>query len=148
MVSLSTLTAEIAFLNAAVKTHRERIERADSAADAAEEAFTEVFGYHPSATPELAPGWAHARAKAEALREETGFFWACSRLTDLEILVGREGETLAFITAPSSDWATARSWVLRGETPKAHESVGPWVLGVFGMAKDGWVEAYATQFAA
>lgn len=140
---------EMSFLGAAIATHRERIAKAWEAEAEAAIAFEEAWGFSPWESPEHAPGWAAARAKVEALEGETGYFWACSRYRDLEHLTGASGGTLPLVSGPTKGWSSGRSWVLSGETPKAHESVGPWVLSVFGMgpewatAKGGfpWAEA-------
>lgn len=124
---------EMTFLGAAIKTHRERIAKAWEAEAEAAIAFEEAWGFSPWEAPEYAPGWSAARAKVEALSEETGYFWAVSRYGDLEHLTGSNGGTLPLVSPPASEWASARSWVLRGETPKAHPSVGPWVIGVFNL---------------
>jgi hypothetical protein len=125
---------EAALLAAALKTHRARIAVATAAAEAAALAFEETFGFSPTEAAGMCPGFEEARGRVEALEEEEGYYWAASRAMELEMAVGRVGETLPLLSGPESSWACARVWTLRGETAKAHESVGPWVLSVFGMS--------------
>lgn len=122
-----TLEHEAAALRAALAVHGERLAAAAEEMDEAAERFAKWFGFHPAERPEYAPGFVALRNAYEAKRDETGYFYAIHRLADIERIIGREGETLPIVTAPTAPWSCGRVWILGGDTPKAHPSVGPWV---------------------
>ncbi len=125
------MALELAALKAAITAHHMKIDKAYEAQAAAEVAFCEVFGFEPWEAPEFAPGWTAAKAVVEALKDESGYFWAWSRVQDLEMMLGKQGEQLRFVTEPTQEWACGYVWILGGETPKASETIAPWVAEVF-----------------
>lgn len=132
MARTCDLVAEMTVLSEAVKVQQRAIKAAQSVQDEAEEAFTSFFGFHPSESLELAPGYVAAKAAVEALDHEDGYFWACSRLMDLELALAPPSSQLALRTAPMSPWASWSLWTLAGETPHANVAVWPWLSKIFG----------------
>lgn len=125
----TALVNELAVLRSAIATHQARISDAVDVCDAAEIAFVDGFGFLPWEAPEYAVGWSAARAVVDSLRDERGYFWADSRVRDLEMIL----ESGRLVSDPTADWSTAYVWGI-GNMPKAHAVVGPWVLGLFGLS--------------
>ena len=97
--------------------HAKAIEKAVELRESAEIAFVQAFGFSPWVAPEFAPGWVAAKEAVEALRNEDGFYWAASRLTDIAMLT--EGQTML--------QTGLYVWKLGGEVPELHASVAPWL---------------------
>jgi hypothetical protein len=115
MTTTSFLTAEYQTIRTAVGTHRKQIERACDVLDAAIAAanIPVVNGFY--AVDLQKEGWRYpsidqAQRELEALRDDNGFYWAESRLTDLERLLGL-------------GWATQTLIPFEGTIPDAHPVV-------------------------
>jgi hypothetical protein len=108
-----TLRTELSTLRTAIAAHR-------ATADAAMTLAWELEGMVGSCVEVAA-----AKARYEELVDSRGYFWAISRMRDLEIAVeGNEDGQLSFVTdGGAHTWADHYIWTLRGHNPKANEIV-------------------------
>lgn len=125
----TALSNELTTLRAAIATHHARIALLIEKRDDLEIAFTETFGFDPRLSLDNAVGFAAVSSQIESMNDEDGYFWAQSRARDLEVILnsGR------LVTEGSASWSTANVWGI-GDMPKANESVGSWICGVFGLS--------------
>ena len=118
------LVSEMNTLRAAVRAHKEQIDNACEARDLAIEAagIPVVHGRYALDFKNDAwrfPSVAAALDILEALSEDSGYFWACSRLSDLERLFG-----LGIYSGQLPLRAgTIVPLVCGGEVPEAHPCV-------------------------
>ncbi len=123
-MSTATLVAELAVLRAAVKApHDLIVEAQDRRTQAMEDAgVPKKWGgamYDLPASEEWRyPSVQAATAAVEALEEAPGYFWACSRMRDIEILLGQ-------VAGDQLPLRTENGYVplLRGHMPEPHPSV-------------------------
>lgn len=123
------LSNELATIRAAIAAHEARIQVEIDAADTAANAFYNTFGCEPWDATEYAVGWTAAIATVTTMRDETGYFWAMSRVRDL-VLILNGGRLVHKSTESWGDWHV----VGLGTMPRSDASVGPWVSSVFGLA--------------
>jgi len=121
------LVAEMMVLSKAVEIHHRAIQAAQEKADQSAENFQAWFGFYPWECPDYAPGWVSNKAAIEALEEESGYFYACQRVGDIELALKPYSGQLALRTAPTKEWASWKLWTLDGETPKAHPTIWTWL---------------------
>lgn len=123
MSTTAALLAELVTLRAAVKAHSDRIQEASWQRTLAME-FAGVPTKWGGAMYDLPKGeeWrypsvAEASRLVEALEEAPGYFWACSRVRDLEGLVGE--------SVPQLPLRTEDNYIplFRGHIPEAHPTV-------------------------
>lgn len=129
MVRNADLNAERLVLENAFVLHQGRVNALVEKMEAAEAAFSSVFGFHPWEAPEYAPQWTTLKAELEALNEEA--FWPLSRLHDLELIVGKyEGTQLMFHSEPR--YSGRNVWKLGGDVPAAKPEVWAWLAKTMG----------------
>lgn len=132
MFDRARFTAEFVALTAAVRSHQAKIDVAAERADALALAFEQVWGFTPSLAPDHAPAWREANEAYEALVDDDGFYWACSRVHDLRVTL----DSGRLVTGPSfgtESWSVAHVWGI-GDMPRPHASVGPWVLATLDLS--------------
>lgn len=130
MSTTNSLVSEMNTLRAAVAAHRERVIAAQEARDMAIEAagIPVKYGRYDLDFDRDAwryPSVAEAIRAATKLEDDNGYFWACSRLRDLETLLGQvPGDQLPL--------RTAQNFVplLHGSIPEAN----PWVTDFLAAA--------------
>ena len=128
----TTLGHQAAILRAACADHRAEIARVEAVAEAEALRVETELGFCPWELPGTFPVYEKAKAKAEELREERGFWWAEARLTDLKEFVLHEGGQLEFVTNGKFG---LRPWRLTGDLPEMHETVKEFVVKrAFGAA--------------
>lgn len=123
------LVAEMGTLRAAVEAHKVKILAAAEIADEATEAAGIPTQYGLYTVDLSKEGWRYpsvqvAREAYEALCDDSGYFWACSRLADLERLLGLCWHGQLPLRTPSM-YVPA----LCGHIPDADASVDPFIQG-------------------
>ena len=127
MSSTKQMVSEMNTLRAAVKAHHDKIVAAQVARDEAIEAAN-IPTKHGFYTVDLTKeGWRYpaiqaATELAEKLSDDSGYFWACSRLLDLEGLLG--------LSAPQLPLRTEDNYIplYRGHIPAADPSVAAFLM--------------------
>lgn len=120
------LVAEMLTLKVACERHEAKMKAAGAAWDEACE-FAALPTKYGRYTIDLAKeSWRYPSVEAaskvyEDLREDSGHFWACSRLRDLEMLLGAGWN--AQLPLRMGMYVP----ILRGEIPAAHESVSEFI---------------------
>lgn len=127
MSTTHSLVSEMNTLKAAVAAHRERLTEAQWQRTLAMEAAgvpTKYGRYDIDSTNEWRyPSVAEASRQVEALSEDSGYFWACSRLRDIEVMIGQvAGDQLPLRT--QDEYVP----LLRGDMPAAHPSVARFLM--------------------
>lgn len=126
MSTTNSLQAELATLKAAVKAHHDLLVEAQWQRTLAMEAAGVPVQYGryvlDSSDEWRYPSVAEATRQVAALEDHDGYFWACSRVRDLEGLLG-EG-------APQLPLRTDDNYVplYRGHVPAAHPSVAGFLM--------------------
>jgi hypothetical protein len=123
MSTTKSLVAELKALRMAVAAHKTLIDNACEARDLAIEAagIQVVYGRYDidfSKDGWRYPSIAEAVRVVEALKDDSGYFWACSRMTDIERLVGDSFN-------PQLPLRTDDNYIplFSGHIPAAHEAV-------------------------
>ncbi len=126
MSTTNSLVSEMSTLRAAVRAHKTRLDNACEVRDLAIEAagIPVVYGRYDINLDKDAwryPSVAEAVRVVEALKDDNGYFWACSRLSDLENLLG--------VSVAQLPLRTDDNYVplFRGNVPEAHGSVSVFV---------------------
>ena len=129
MNSTKQMAVEMNTLRAAVKAHHDKIVAAQVARDEAIEAAN-IPTKHGFYTVDLSKeGWRYpaiqmATDLCTKLEDDNGYFWACSRLSDLERLLG--------VSAPQLLLRTEDNYIplFHGHIPAADSSVSNFLMGV------------------
>ena len=129
MSTTNSLVSEMLILRASVEAHRAKIIAAQEARDEAVEAanIPVVYGRYDLDFKNDAwryPAVAEAMRVAEALADDSGYFWACSRLSDLERLLGAGWSSQLLLRTEDNSYVPT----LRGGIPEAHESVATFLV--------------------
>jgi hypothetical protein len=128
------LAAELSVLRTVCAMHRAKMDVAAQASDDAEIAFEAAWGYSPRETPDHAPGWLLAHTRYEMLCDDSGYFWTCSRVRDLEIMVEGSANGQRSILAPATLPGCCAHVVGLGDMPNAHAEVAPFIAQTLGYA--------------
>jgi hypothetical protein len=127
MALTSDLVSELNTLRAATAAHKTLLDNACEARDMAIEAANIPVVYGRYDLDFAKDGWRYP-AVAEALRvienlsDDDGYFWACSRMCDLELLLG-DGFNPQLPLRTESNYVP----LLRGDMPEAHPSVSMFI---------------------
>ncbi len=122
MSTTNSLVSELSTLRAAVAAHKTFIDNACEVRDMAIEAACIPVKFGRYDLDFSKDGWrypavAEATRVLEALKDDDGYFWACSRMRDLENLLG--------CSVPQLPLRTEDNYIplFRGHIPAAHPSV-------------------------
>jgi len=122
MSTTNLLVSELATLRVAVAAHKSLIDDACEARDLAIEAACIPVKYGRYDLDFTKDGWrypavAEATRVLETLKDDSGYFWACSRMMDLEGLLG--------LSVPQLPLRTEDNYIplFRGHIPAAHPCV-------------------------
>lgn len=123
MKTTNSLVVEMVTLRQAVKAHRDLLTEAQWQRTLAMEAagVPTLYGrYDLDSKDEWRyPSVAEASRQVETLSEDSGYFWACSRLTDLERLLGDGMNSQLPLRLEESNYVP----LFGGDIPEAHPVV-------------------------
>ena len=135
---VSKLGHQASILRAVVADHRDAIARAQARVELEAERVETHLGFHPADAADLCPAYSAARAEVERLSDDSGYYWACAALTDLEMLLPTGGQLMIV----SEETTGMYGWCFRGTMPRLHEDAVAFIArATFGLSDESTLRA-------